>query len=263
MVTKLHRPRNLDEALRILETEEGSLPLAGGTFLLTNQFRDRAMTLVSVADALPSAVERNGDAIVLGANATFQAVLDSGVAPKALRAACLGMANRNVRNRATVAGNAAAAKSCGSLPPLFLATGAAFELAYGGVMEADGYFREPSGLIARIRIPFEPGKRHGYARWSRTACDVSVLTCAASYTLEGGLAREVRVACGGLSARPRRFPEIERLLEGSALPSRDELEAAIAPLLDPIDDARGSAAFKRLRASVLIADAILNAEVRA
>jgi CO/xanthine dehydrogenase FAD-binding subunit len=61
---------------------------------------------------------------------------------------------------------------------------------------------------------------------------------------------------GGLGPRARRFPELEALFEGRPLPSVDETEAAIAKLIDPIGDLRGSAAFKRLRASALLADAL-------
>jgi CO/xanthine dehydrogenase FAD-binding subunit len=52
------------------------------------------------------------------------------------------------------------------------------------------------------------------------------------------------------------------LLEGQPLPGRDEIEAAVAPMLCPIDDWRGSAGFKRLRASALVAEALIHAEAR-
>ncbi|MCX7024355.1 MAG: FAD binding domain-containing protein [Spirochaetes bacterium] len=263
MVTKFLKPRDAAEALSMLASVKGAVPLAGGTFLLSSQFRDEPMTVVSVAGILPSGVSRTGNTVEIGAGATFQDIIDSPDAPAVLRKACLGMADRNIRNRATAAGNAAAGKSCASLPPVFLTAEASFEFAGGNApLPAESWLASPSGLITRIKLVFDPERLYGYERWSRTACDVSVLTAAASWRLSGGVVKDLRIACGGLSSHPRRFPELESLFEGKPLPKRSDIEAAVSPFLSPIDDVRGSAAFKRLRASILVADAIMNAEAQ-
>jgi putative selenate reductase FAD-binding subunit len=265
MVTKFRRPRDAAEALAMLAGEPGSIPIAGGTYLLSSRFKEWPLSVVSVDGLLPSGIERSASAIAIGADVTFQDLFDSPVVPEAIRAAAAGMANRHVRNRATVGGNAGANKSCGSLVPLFLVSGAVFRLAGHGAtgddMPAEDWLGlaqgEPRGLIASVRIPMKRGRTMAYRRWSRTACDVSVLTAAVSLSGgPGGPVEGLRIAMGGLGPRARRFPELEALFEGRPLPSVDETEAAIAKLIDPIGDLRGSAAFKRLRASALLADAL-------
>ncbi len=315
MVTTFHRPRDAAEAQSLLNAHPSALPLAGGTWLLTGQFRKTPLEVVSVDGLLPSGIERlpepgrpaagtstvdtfatctpgnaphGGFTLALGALATFQSIADSPEAPAPLREAVLGMADRNIRNRATVGGNIGAGKSCASLIPLFLVTDAVYECASGtsggaalALPAAEWTKTEPAKLIVRVALHFETERLYACRRWSRTACDLSVITVAVSYRLDtpdssasasattgiptGAPAssralRGLRIALGGMGASARRFPEIEAVLEGKPLPARDELESLVAPFFDPKSDARGSAEFKRYRAACLVAEALLSAQ---
>jgi hypothetical protein len=83
--------------------------------------------------------------------------------------------------------------------------------------------------------------------------------------------KRAKVACGGLSARPRRFADIDRALEGVSLTSRgkypdgiggvdrDELEARIEAIVTAVDDKRGGPALKRRQAAIAVVDAVLRA----
>lgn len=307
MVTKFHRPRDAAEAQSILKSNPSALPLAGGTWLLAGQFRKTPMEVVSVEGILPSGIERSpardgGLVLVLGAGATFQDIADSSTVPELIRQAALGMADRNIRNRATVGGNIGANKSCASLVPVFLvaeglyetvpdrsgshgtgstagpATGFAAETPVVPVPAVLWKQSDPAKIISRVLLHFEPNRLYAYRRWSRTACDLSVITVAVSYRLENtnavaaashdadvagngvdnpsALVRDARIALGGMGAAAKRFPKIEAALEGKSLPSRDVLEALVAPFFEPKSDARGSAAFKRYRAACLLAEAL-------
>ena len=193
-------------------------------------------------------------------------MLDSTILPEALRRAALGMANRNIRNRATVGGNIGADKSCSSLIPFFLAAEASYRRFSASPIGAEDWQALPTaaekGIVEAVEFAFLASRRFAYGKYSRTSCDVAVLTCAVSADFETGLLRRFRIAMGGLSPRSRRFPELETLFEGKKIPSRAEIEAAAAPLFTPLADARGSAAFKRLRAAVLLADVISSLEER-
>jgi CO/xanthine dehydrogenase FAD-binding subunit len=278
MVTKFHRPRNAAEALSILSAHPAAVPLAGGTWLLAGQFRGLPLEVVSIEGLLPAGIERTqaddgSVAISLGAGATFQAIADSPVVPDVIRQAALGMADRNIRNRATVGGNIGANKSCASLTPLFFVAQGRYEClsadpASPATVPAEPWKRSSQiSLVSRILLRFEADRLFAYRRWSRTACDISVITVAVSYRLETAsppdgrapLVRDARIALGGMGACARRFPEIEAALEGRALPSRDALESLAMPFFDPISDARGSAGFKRYRAACLLAEALLDA----
>ena len=273
MVNAYFRPNSAQEALKLLAQEENAVLLAGGTYLMTSQFAECPMTAIAITDLVPKAIERHGDRIIIGAGATFQDIADSALLPNALREAALCMADRNVRNRATIGGNIGANKSCSSLIPFLLVAEARYSrvgapaiLASEWQAAAAAAAATERGFIAALEFEAPPSRHFAYGRYSRTSCDVSVLTCAASAELvtvsHGGPAlRGLRIALGGLSPHARRFPELESLFEGAPLPDKAAIEAAAAPLFAPVDDVRGGAAFKRLRAAALLADVLFSLEV--
>ena len=270
MVNAYFRPKSAHEALVLLAKDKNAVLLAGGTYLMTSQFAEEPMTAIAITGLVPRAIERHGDRIIIGAGATFQELADSGLVPEALREAALCMADRNIRNRATIGGNIGANKSCSSLLPFLLVAEARYSRAQAPtVTAAEWQATAPAkkGLIAGIEFEAPPSRRFAVGRYARTSCDVSVLTCAASAEVvnaadRGGLValRGLRIALGGLSPHARRFPELESLFEGAPLPDKAAIEAAAAPLFAPVDDVRGGAAFKRLRAAALLADVLFSLE---
>lgn len=284
-VQRYMRPAHLDEARAAKLANPGAAYLAGGTLLLAGDGRPRPELVIDISRCVIRDIVLDGDSLNLGASVTFQELAESSsVAPCVVEAA-LSMANRNTRNRATIGGNLAADKSCSSLIPLLIALDtqmvitSPFNRPSGGPGPTDEILPIETWLIERERhesarasdlvlailvdIGSSRGRGAAYRRWNRVSCDLSVLGAAVALELDGGRAKALRIALGGLGPRARRFPELERLFEGSPLPGRDEIEAAVAHLLHPIDDLRASAAFKRLRASQLIAEALLDAAARA
>ncbi|MHB9153708.1 MAG: FAD binding domain-containing protein [Spirochaetales bacterium] len=274
MVKAYFRPKSAQEALGLLATEENAMLLAGGTYLTTSQFADSPMSVIAITGLVPKAIERHGDKIIIGAGATFQEIADSSLLPEALREAALCMADRNIRNRATIGGNIGANKSCSSLIPFILVAEARYSrvgapaiLASEWEAAAAAASAAERGFIAAMEFEASSSRRFAYGRYARTSCDVSVLTCAVSAELvaasQGGPSlRGLRIAMGGLSPHARRFPEIERLFEASSLSAKAEIEAAAAPLFSPKSDVRGSADFKRLRAAALLADVLASLEAQ-
>ena len=63
--------------------------------------------------------------------------------------------------------------------------------------------------------------------------------------------RKPILAVGGVAPHVVRLHEVENALDGHPLPPADQIESLIARAVHPIDDLRGSAAFKRHIASVL------------
>ena len=57
---------------------------------------------------------------------------------------------------------------------------------------------------------------------------------------------------GGVAPTVVRLRALEAALDGKPLPSRDAMEAMVRPLVAPIDDVRGSAAYKRQVAAALV-----------
>jgi probable selenate reductase FAD-binding subunit len=271
-VARYCRAATLEEALDAKRLDPCAAYLAGGTLLLAGDGRDKPESVIDIGAALPRAFRLEGDSLSIGAGMSFQELAETDGLPFCIREAVLTMVNRNTRNRATLGGNVCADKSCSSLIPILLALDAELEVAsptrQGSeaiALEAwlaDRDKAEPSrkdDIVLRVALKLDPSVRAAYRRWNRVSCDLSVFGAACAYRLEGGKLRGLRLALGGLGPKARRFPAIERLFEGAALPSREEIETASAPLLNPIDDLRASAAFKRLRAAQLIADALRDA----
>lgn len=273
MALDYRRPASLEEALAGRASDPGAAWLAGGTILLAGDRRERPSAVFDLEGLLPRGIERRPGPggsveIALGAGATFQDLVDSAATPSCLRAAALGMANRNVRNRATLGGNVAAGKACASLIPalLILEARVLFVLAGGDGRAAKrelplaGWLAEPRGIILELHARVEADRKAASLRWGRSACDLAVLTVAAGFRPgPAGSIEGLRVAIGGAGPRARRFPEIEALLEGRALPPKAEIEGLAARLLPAVDDHRGGAAFKRLRGAALLADALHDA----
>lgn len=270
MTTDYRRPRDIEEALEARGGNPEATWIAGGTIVLSGDHRERPQTIIDLDGLLPEKVERfskgGGTAeLVMGAGVCFQRIVDAGATPPLLRAAALGMANRNVRNRATLGGNIAAGKTCASLIPALLVLESRLTVALPGKGRAEepseiplaDWLASPRGIILEVRALVDRKRRGAALRWGRSACDLSVITAAASF-LPGpaGELSGLRIALGGAGPRARRFPEIEALFEGKLLPPKAEIEAVVAPLLSMLGDHRGSAAFKRLRGAALVADTL-------
>jgi len=272
------RPSSLEQVLAAKRAEPTAAYLAGGTLLLAGDDRAKSETVIDLGPSLDRRISRSGSYLSLGALATFQDLADSREAPPCLVEAALSMVNRNTRNRGTIGGNLGADKSCSSLVPILIVLGAEIEVVspYSKVearfaLEAwlrsraeESQSERLSDLALRVLVPLEEGRLAAYRRWNRTACDLSVLGAAVSFRIgagppEAGSVRGLKVALGGFGPRARSFRDIEALFEGSPLPSRPEIEALVAPRLEPISDLRASGAFKRLRGSQLLADALLEA----
>ncbi len=216
----------------------------------------------------------------------------AGIGGPELRLLCeaaSSLANRNLRNRATVGGNIAANKPAACLAPALLALDAQLRLVGGSRPSVAEYLAAPGGLIETAEVALVAARSTAYRRWARTRSDVSGVAAAVSLRLAGSAVSGVRVAvtgvrsasgeAGGGSRRAEadqgaapaggrvawggfgaaRLPEVEALFEGRALPERREIEQSILPLIAASSDIRASAAYRRLRAAQLIADALLAA----
>ena len=264
MVKEYFRPESLGEALDLL-ARPGALALAGGTFALAFEARDKPERVVDLATVLPRSIEAQGGTLTIGAGATFQELIESKATPTVIKAAAMTMANRNTRNRATVGGNLGANKSCSSLAPILLALDASVTVAERGQAPArrslESWIAAPRGVVLSVEARLTPGLMVAALRHSRTACDVATATAACAFRLDGGKVAGLRIAVGGFGPHAAVRPDLASLFEGKPVPTKAEIEKAVSPLLSTVSDTRGSAEYKRLRGAALVADALHAAEV--
>jgi carbon-monoxide dehydrogenase medium subunit len=108
---------------------------------------------------------------------------------------------------------------------------------------------EPGEILAEVIVPVpDPNSRSVYLKFlPRTQDDYATIAVAVNGTTEGGLCHSVRVALVAAGPTPVRATEVERHLVGQAI-TVDTIRSAaeaVADQVDPLDDFRGSATYKR------------------
>lgn len=269
-------PRTLDEALAMKADRPDAVPIAGGTDLMVelNAGRRRPDAIMDIS-RLPelAAWRRENARFFLGAGVTYSRIIRElpGLTPLVQAARAVG--SPQIRNRGTVGGNLGTASPAGDTLPVLAAWEAEIVLGRAGGSERslamDRFMLGPKRtaaapdeliLGARWRMPRGPGSFSKVGM--RNAMVIAVASICLVLDEEG---RAVRVAMGSVGPTVLRAPEAEefagRALAGAG--AWDDPEARVADrVLDefgervaaaarPIDDVRGTAAYRRHACAVL------------
>ena len=266
-----HTPESLEEALTLLDRYgENARPIAGGTALvvLMKQSLVYADHLVSLqtAGGLRDINMEGGD-LHLGALVTHRRVETSTLVKEQvpfLAEIYNRVATVRVRNVATVGGGLAHADPAQDPPPGLMVLGASVRLkSIRGertlpVEELfSDYFEteiQPDEVLVELIVPPPPpGARTVYLKYlPRTADDYPTVGVAAMATLENGRCGDLRVALGALGTTPLRATGVEEMLRGNEVTQEAVQHAAevVRERVEPLDDFRGSAEYKREMAVV-------------
>jgi probable selenate reductase FAD-binding subunit len=249
LIPAYHRPASVAEALQLKATlGPRAVFLAGGTEV-NNLHCARPAALIDLAGLGLDKLEISTSGVRIGAGVTFQQLIEHRETPWFLKSAAGQMANRNIRNRATVGGHLGANRSCADLIPTLLAAEAKVQLADRELPIEQLIAGEP-GLVLSVFVP-ATARGFGLGNQTRTANDISIITAAASLSVEGGKVKHPILAIGGVAGHVVRLHEVEEALDGRPLPASEKVESSIERAVHPIDDLRGSAAYKRHLAAVL------------
>ena len=265
------QPSTWAEALAMKAAHPEALPIAGGTDVLVeinldHNRPDTVMDLTRVADLAEWATE---DGLVrVGAGVTYTRIIDElGDRMPGLAMASRTVGSPQIRNRGTVGGNLGTASPAGDAHPPLLASEALVELASASGtrrVPVRDFFTGPKRnaarkdeLIAAFLIEPATGPQTFSKVGTRNAMVIAV--CSFALALDAGR-RRVRTGIGSAGPTPLPAPEAEQFIEGELdwdgrQPPRDaavarfgELAAAAAK---PIDDVRGTAAYRRHALSVM------------
>ncbi|SRR5579884_416392 len=269
---ELMEPTSLAEACALLAEREDSRAIAGGTALLVLiklglYIPTLLVNLKKVRGASDVADAPDGG-LRLGALASVYDVETAAAVRERyplLAQACHVVANIRIRNLATIGGNVAHGDYQSDPPTALLALDAAVELTDGRrarqVALADfllGPYEtaiEPGELVAAISVPpLAPGCRGTYLKFTtRSSEDRPCAGVAALVRTEDGRCAEARLAVGAVSPVPVRVRRAEELARGERLtPALIEAMAAEAThAVEPMDDLRGPADYKRQVVGVL------------
>ncbi|MBM7809611.1 FAD binding domain-containing protein [Saccharothrix algeriensis] len=269
------RPDTLAEALALKAARPAAVPVAGGTDVMVelnfDHRRPAALLDLTRITELRGWSARGG-VVRLGAGVTYARVL----AELGDRLPGLAMASRTVgspqiRNRGTVGGNLGAGSPAGDAHPVLLALGAVVEAAStrgARLIPATDFYLgvkrtalAPDELITAVHVP-ETGAPQQFCKvGTRNAMVIAV--CSFAVALHPARGR-VGAAVGSAAPTPRRAREAEDFLSAELAatdrwespkplsePVRREFGELVALAADPIDDVRGTAAYRRHALSVL------------
>lgn len=261
-------PSSLADAYRLLADSGAAWrPVAGGTDLLVQITGELGPPPERVLDIWGldelRGVALDGDALVIGALTTYTDLRQSPLVAELLpalgqAAATIGAAQ--IQNRGTVGGNLVNASPAGDTLPIWLASDATIVLGSASgerSLAADAFFtgyrktaRRDDELVLRVRVPLLP-RRHVRFRkvGTRRAQAISKVVMAVSWRAgERGEWLDVRVALGSVAATPIRARAAEATLEGKHPVQEvgDAAEMALAAEIEPIDDVRSTADYRRL-----------------
>jgi CO/xanthine dehydrogenase FAD-binding subunit len=245
-------PRTLDEALRQKAEHAAAVPIQGGTDVMVELNFDRArppelLNLNEVAE-LRGWSRTNGQ-LWLGAGLTYTELMQkplAGALP-ALAEAARTVGGPQIRNRGTIGGNLGTASPAGdALPPLLVCGGQVQVASVRGertlpleefLLGVKRNALAEDELILGVTVGADPGRQTFMKVGPRNAMVIAVVSLAlraddeltASYGSAGPVPGVVRAPLGDAES----FPD------------------AVAKAASPIDDVRGTAAYRRHALRVL------------
>ena len=269
------RPASVEEALRLLASNDGARALAGGqTLVNVMKARAAAPDLLVDLGALTdlTAVSTGAGGLELGAMVTYAQLASSSevdVTRPILGEVAATIADVQVRNRGTIGGNICSNDPTNHLPPLLVALGATMKiLGPRGerTVSADDFFlgvyltAVGSGeLLTKVTVPPPNGAGDGFAALTIGVDGTCIVNAAASVV--GGAAR---IAIGCVSATPVRATGMEEKLGGDfGEASVREAAKGLGAELDPPSDVHAGAEYRRHLAEVMAVRAVLQAAERA
>ena len=274
-------PRSLEEALELKAAHPDAVPIAGGTDLMVEINFDLARPEVildlSRVEELATWRLEDGE-LFLGAGMTFARILRELPEMRALCQASRSVGSPQIRNRGTVGGNLGTASPAGDALPVLAVHDAIVELGGAGgrrrSLPWDGF------LVGVKRTALGPDELILGARWrvlrgpqsfskvgTRTAMVIAVASLCLALDPE---TRTVRTALGSVAPTVVRTSEAEVFLaremeragtwdDPSALLPAGAVEGfaeRVAAAARPIDDVRGTAAYRAHAVGVLARRAV-------
>jgi CO/xanthine dehydrogenase FAD-binding subunit len=260
MNSMFHQPHNLADALRLRDELPDAVVVNGSTDISVamnhGTLHPRAFIDLSQVAEIRK-MERDGADLLIGAGVTCTQLGRCHL--RTLREAALSVGGPAIRNQATLGGNLITASPAGDGCVALLALGGAVELTHAtrGSRWVDlrafflGYRQTalaPDELVTRVRVPYNPRSRW-YKIGKRGAVNISLVCAATAHRPDGSFG----LAFGCVGPIPLFAPQAEAVLADGPLDDARIAEAAriVATEVQPIDDHRGSADYRRAMCATL------------
>jgi CO/xanthine dehydrogenase FAD-binding subunit len=271
------QPGSLADAIAAKAEFPGAVPIAGGTDVMVeinfDARRPEALLDLNRVRELAS-WEQAGGHVRLGACMTYaRLIAETGGLLPGLALAARTVGSPQIRNRGTIGGNLGAASPAGDCHPVMLASGAVVEASSARgtrqIPAAEFYLGPKRSalaadeLITSVLVPVASGPQQFAKIGTRNAMVIAVCAFALDLRLSGA-SPAVGTGIGSAGPTPLRAADAEEFLAGalatsglweSAAPLPDSVTTRFGELVAqaarPIDDVRGTAAYRRHALSVL------------
>ena len=262
---------DLQSALGLLAAQPGAQLINGGTDLMVeiNFGRKRPAAIIAIDRVAElRGVTLNGT-VRLGAGVTFTTILERDCGSVALREAARTVGSPQIRNAATIGGNVATSSPAGDSLPVLAALDAVVHLRSIHGARAVPFSDFMTGPKQNVRAPDELVTAIEWHDAGPAQVFMKVGTRNAMVIAVAGLAlvadrarKRIGIGLGSCGPTILRAPEAERFAAGLCeeagwrpfMPSDaacSEFGAMVAAAARPIDDVRGTAAYRRHVLTVL------------
>jgi len=276
---QIHRPHTIKEALKMLSELDGAKPIAGGTDLLP-LLRDGVIKAQNLIDLnLISEIKyivEEANEIRIGAASKISEVEKSKLiaekTPVLSEAAAL-IGSPQIRNLGTIGGNICNASPAADSAPALLVLDAYAEvtsLKGSRQIPVKEVFKgpkmnslEPDELLINVKFPtpsdtsamsFQKlGRRKGYT--------MAQVNAAVLLEFDGPVCCDAKIAVGASASTPIRVYAAEEKLWNKRLTEEvvEDASALCMRVVNPIDDTRASAEYRREMSRILVKRAIIDA----
>ncbi len=274
------KPRSVEEALELLGQGEWRI-LAGGTDFYpaqgTRPIRDDVLDINGLKEL--AGVAETDTHFVIGARASWTQLIATPLPPAfdALKRAAREVGSVQIQNTGTVAGNLCNASPAADGVPALMVLDAEVELASASgtrrlrleqfMLGNRRTARRPDELLTAVRVPkaSAAGRSHFEKLGARRYLVISIAMAAVRIAIDqAGAVADAAVAVGACSAVAQRLGALEAALVGQA--ADGTLAERVSPEhfagLTPIDDVRGTAAYRREAAREIVIRAITEIATR-
>jgi len=269
-----HKPKDLNEALKLLKELGDAKPIAGGTDLMVDMKIGRVKTrnLIDISDLREiRKIEFHKDSIIIGAAVTLQEIISNEKIRREipiLVEAAENMGSWQIRNMATIGGNLCNASPAADMAPPLMVLNSKLKLSSingDRVIPLEKFFKGPrqtelmaDELLTEIIVPREScnaGMKF-IKIGRRRAHTLSIVAVAVAVRTMEDKIEYIRIALNSIAPTPIRAYKTEEELIGSRV---NEVEGKVKKLIEeikPISDVRASAEYRREMAVKITIDAL-------
>lgn len=272
-----HAPQTLHAALELLATEPDACLVAGGTDVFPAMGDGPPPANMLDVSRIPElrGIAQSATGWRIGGATPWAEVIAADLPPcfDGVKAAARTIGSVQIQNAGTVAGNLCnASPAADGVPPLLTLDASVALVSQRGSRQVplsdflEGVrktARAPDEILTAVHIPAQPnGARGSFEKLgSRHYLVISIAMVAAVVWHDAGRITGARIAVGAASPVAQRLPGLEQALSGRKAGEIAEVLHAPGHLsaLRPIDDIRGSAAYRHHAVTDLIERALRRA----